>query len=535
MNLNYISMVNFRSCREEQVFRFPEGPGLFYLQGRNGAGKSTVWDALYWVLFEKTSKGLKAGEVCNWAASKGVVVEVGFGDWDGGMPVVVRRTWGPNTWTLTTLFNEQVDLTKDTTNPVLERLRMGFLAFQQCCVMPQGRDLFLDLKPEPKAALYSELLGLDRWLDASQRASDTAADLDHQVQQLEKQMAKVRGQIEEARDTDYKQERIEWQRARDRDLDALTASYTDRLAERDWFSQELQRIRKELVRAQEDVDFYVINRKEAPTCPECGQLVVDASHVDGERAAFAVLEDLRRAERSHTNSVAMCEKDLDQIESKVERLEKELNPWATRQQEAEGRVRHLEELLEGLAARFDALLGRSSLCRSWVRWFKDLRLSQIGESLTQLELEVNSAAGDLGLVNWTLQFDVDRETARGSLQRGFHVGVLSPYNTKLVPWEVWSGGEAQRLRVATQMGLASQGRAHTGTQFPLEVWDEPTDGMEAEGVQGLLDALAERAQREHRQIWVVDHTKLGYPGFTGVAVASKGRRGTVYDLSGLAV
>lgn len=536
MNLNYVSLYRFRSAREEQVFRFPKGPGLFYLQGRNGSGKSSLWEAVYWCLFDKTSKGLRAGDVCTWGCQKGTVVEVGV-EWDDGMPAIVRRTWGPNTWTLTTMFQtEPMDLAKEPQNPVLERLRMGFLAFSQCCVMPQGRDMFLDLKPEPKAALYAELLGLDRWLSRSQFASALADGLDLQMRSLEQKMAALEGKLQEARSTDYAEEKRAWASARERELDALEKDYNDELSRQATLKEDLARMQRELLWAQDHVDFCIKHQPDTGVCSSCGQaLPGDGKHQQEKEESMRVLRSIEQHVSNLRNNIARSDQDLDRIEAKAAKVEKEGNPWATRQRDAQARVQGLEDEMAALSARFDALTGRFSLAKSWARWFKDLRLSQIGESLAHLQVEANNALSDLGLADWSLQFEVDRETAKGSIQRGFTTTILSPSNSKPVPWESWSGGEAQRLRIATQMGLASQGRDHTGTQFGLEVWDEPTDGMEAEGVHALLTALAARAQREQRQIWVVDHSKVGFAGFAGVAVATKTSRGTVFDLSGLPV
>jgi DNA repair exonuclease SbcCD ATPase subunit len=132
----------------------------------------------------------------------------------------------------------------------------------------------------------------------------------------------------------------------------------------------------------------------------------------------------------------------------------------------------------------------------------------------------------LGLIEWELGFQVDRETAKGTLQRGFNVAVLSPHNTKAVPWEAWSGGEGQRLRLAANMGLADLIRSRTGTTLNLEVWDEPTQGLSPRGVADLLESLAQRARNEGRQIWIVDHRSYDFGGFAGTATIVKSQSGS---------
>jgi DNA repair exonuclease SbcCD ATPase subunit len=225
-------------------------------------------------------------------------------------------------------------------------------------------------------------------------------------------------------------------------------------------------------------------------------------------------------------ALAQEDRDLDRIEDDSEQIEKERNPYDELLREQVRGIDQARDDLESLQARLDASNARFAMLTMWVRNFKEIRLQLIAEALDQLEIEANNEITALGLINWELQFDVDRETKSGSVARGFTVHVISPHNDEPVPWEAWSGGEAQRLRVGAQAGLSNLIRDRTGADIPLEVWDEPTQGLSEEGVLDLLDCLAARAKREDRQIWVVDHRSLGYGGFDGTATVVKTEAGS---------
>lgn len=79
------------------------------------------------------------------------------------------------------------------------------------------------------------------------------------------------------------------------------------------------------------------------------------------------------------------------------------------------------------------------------------------------------------------------------------------------------------------MGLANLIRSGTGTTLNLEVWDEPTQGMNARGIADLLAALRERATLEKRQIWVVDHHTLGYSDFDSIVTVVKDEEGSRFE------
>ena len=125
MKLISLGIKNFRSFKNEQVFYFA-GPGFHFLcgdnqtesrLGANGAGKSTVFEALCWLFYGKTSKGMKGSDLCNWEAGKQTEVWLLYEEL--GSQYRVSRSWKPNHWKLqfiTDSLRPSVDLTEDSTN-----------------------------------------------------------------------------------------------------------------------------------------------------------------------------------------------------------------------------------------------------------------------------------------------------------------------------------------------------------------------------------------------------------------------------------
>jgi len=144
----------------------------------------------------------------------------------------------------------------------------------------------------------------------------------------------------------------------------------------------------------------------------------------------------------------------------------------------------------------------------------------------QLELEANAALHSLGLEDWRMQFDVERETKAGGVTRGFTVLVESPESDGAVPWEAWSGGESQRLRIACAIGLSNLILAQRGVDFDLELWDEPSSWLTEEGVESLLQLLADRARESRRKVIVADHRALGFGGFSRTVLVEQGKEGS---------
>ncbi len=602
-----LRITNFRSFKKQQEFRFPQEPGLFFMQGlneeeprlgANGAGKSTVWEALCWCIYGKTSRGLKAGDVNNWEAGKGTRVEFDFIA-PSGEECRLIRAWGPNSWTLASWdLTDEEDLTKSADNTFLAWLGLGFQSFLNSVMMSQSQPMFLDQDRNVQAAIFSDVMGLDQWLEFSANASKKASLQDATSRGLERKLANLEGELKALGKTDLRKSLEEWEVSRQQRLQAI-AFDMEMTIENSYGKEELakaiddeqnaranyhqKRADPELIRrlnqAQADLQdnqrFQAAERRsyeeavkrlqiaeQDEACSACGLRMGKKDH---QNHLLALSRDVAKKERSLiqdkdvrtlqflvTNAqealeeaqdqelqarteldVAVQATDkakrdlkaenelLDSLEEKAECIEKEVNPFAAMEERGRKEVQRLQDEIEGLTNSLEESQRKYSICSYWVRGFKELRLKLISEALTELEIEVNSCVAALGLVGWELNFQVDRETKSGSLQRGFSVLVRSPHNQLAVPWEAWSGGEAQRLRLAANMGLADLIRSRTGTSFNLELWDEPTQGLSPQGQQDLLESLAQRAINEQRCIWIVDHHSHAFGNFAGGATIIK--------------
>ena len=165
----------------------------------------------------------------------------------------------------------------------------------------------------------------------------------------------------------------------------------------------------------------------------------------------------------------------------------------------------------------------------WVKGFKDLKLYLIQEVLQELELTTNAALTEVGLDEWSIKFDVEKETKSGGVQRGINAVILSPSNKEAVRFENWSGGEGQRLRIVGALALSQVLLNHAGVETSFECLDEPTRHLSESGVRDLCDYLSDRAERLDRQIWMVDHMAREGTAFSGVVTVVKTKNGAHFE------
>jgi len=229
----------FRATARRRHFDFPGKPGLYFLWGENRAdpqmegnacGKSKLWEALCWVLFDRTSDGVKGPAMMNWDADAkaGARVDFSYID-DAGVPKQVTRTWRPNSWTMS-VDGQEFDLAKDS-NPLLADLKVGYEPFLHSVLFAQSREFFLDMRPEPQAQLFGEIMAIDRWVDYSQRASQRAGRTDLLLRTLERDLGRVSGRLEQlSADTALEDLSAQYEQARKKRLRTLQEDHDKGIA-----------------------------------------------------------------------------------------------------------------------------------------------------------------------------------------------------------------------------------------------------------------------------------------------------------------
>lgn len=570
MKIERVELQGFRSFRDLQVFEFSRTPGVVKLSGRNddepslganGAGKSSFWEGVYWVLTGKTSVGLKGPEVCTWNQGRGVYGLVRI----GGRALV--RTWGTKN---TLMLDGEEGVSQDDVDAWL-----GLSAEQllHCAYMAQHARAFLDLSAPEKTDLLASVIRLDSWAALSDTARTTRNTVRQDREAVEHAIAHAEGRLRELRSTDYEALVREWRSRKADDITAceeniqrrasavkdaearfskkpwedplLTKELEVAEATRDTHATEMASIEariaglREKRRAVRAGDCPTCGRpfenthRHAPTTADIAKELMSAEEdvtrchealVPARRAVEALVNRQHALSRLKDDLTREVEDARDRHAAAVDRLSaarSEANPYADLTARKETQQRGVQAQLASLKDELDLLLAHEARVEFWVSGFKDVRLFLVTEALAQLELEVNACLQQLGLHGWEVRFAPDRETKAGATRRGFSVLITSPSNPRPVPWSAWSGGEAQRLRVATSMGLSNLITAYTGFSPFVEVWDEPSTGMSVEGIQGLLQAFADRARLFNRQVWVVDHRALESGVFSQTVLAVK--------------
>jgi Herelleviridae exonuclease len=608
-----LAIQGFRSFRKDTLLRFPKDPGFFMLCGENrvnpelgpnAVGKSSTWDALSWVLYGKTVRGLKGPAAANWEGDHLTSVAFEFERHENIYDVT--RTYDPNSLTLSVDGAEPRIVDQAEIDKVVG---MNYEAFLVTVMMGQFNEFFFDLPPTAKLDKFSSALDLGRWVVAAKRASDAGSGADRECRRLEQELAGLSGRLSEMRSSrqalmesaeawrknqnglvkvaKQKYEEAEQERATlSKDEKKTAALVTEYGAKLDKAGKKLKVATdayNELVgrkhKQQADYEALLEDRTKAVAqikaakgmtgnCPTCKQTITPKCQVDLvgtgrahrdfidaeigflESSSGALREELRKSKAAVTScsdvvggaeralateakswegvkaKLAKVTTDVTVAKSNYELAKYVIDPFRDRLEKIGKDVKRLKK---SKAITSDALeTSRKKLASAtrWAKRFKELRLWVVEEALTQFEVEVNNSLVQLGLNGWQVTFDVERETKQGTITKGFTVNIQSPDSGKPVPWEVWCGGETQRLRVAGAIGFAALIRSRTESGWDLEIWDEPTAHMSNEGIDDLMSLFWERARSERRQIWLVDHRTLQHGGLDDCYLVVKDQHGS---------
>ena len=626
MKIKNILLNDFKSFQGSHSFDFSGGrPGLHFLTGKNisepelganGAGKSTLWDALFWCFFGRTCRGVRGENVKAWDIPGGCSVSVYLDVNDVGH--CVTRTWHPTKMNTLTIESgagspEQVEQDK-----VEDLIRLDGASFLHSVLIGQYAQMFFDLQPATKLALFSEILDLDYWLNMSQEAGHGVRLAEDDACYMSSKMALLEGKLGEAEENldSYKTQSVEFENdKKDRveearaalavlkqkkqtiDMDirtidisvggvkdavshALTAQNREEKTLRG-LEEKVSLLRTASQVKKSEIDNIDIELDKFQSvdeiCPYCKQ-PVSAEHLLKEIASLedrgTVLEDeqqdilqkleaeeakvktlknklshyidkgriAEREERGLLDELNEEKRTLTEIVTRLDTQKQTLsqirtakNPFKERIRAVRDRVKDLDGQLDELIDKIDLKNNELGALKYWTKGFKEIRLFLIEEALNTLEIEVNNNLIQLGLKDWQISFDVERETKSGGVSKGFQVFINSPNSPDRVPWEAWSGGESQRLLLAGTMGLSNLILNRKGVTCNLEVWDEPSQHLSESGIEDLMDLLYDRARATGKQIWLVDHRSLDYANFASVVTVRKDEKGshiTTLQISG---
>lgn len=251
------------------------------------------------------------------------------------------------------------------------------------------------------------------------------------------------------------------------------------------------------------------------------------------KSALEAANTIDRNRRDFEREVSACAMRLELMGAKMDvfrnsiaEAQQQANPYQTQINDKRDNLNKRSIQSAALKAQIEETSQDHAAVSYWINGFKRIRLFIIDEALQQLEIEVNNNLASLGLLDWQIKFDAERENKSGGITKGFTVLVYTPGHKEPVKFESWSGGETQRLRLAGDLGLANLITQHAGLTSTIEFFDEPSSHLSEEGLLDLAETLHQRAVTSHKRIFLVDHRSLDFGDYAGRIIAVKDANGS---------
>lgn len=617
LQIQALRIQGFKSFRTEQAFDFKSKacPGFYFITGENqvdvelganGVGKSNFSDSICFAFFGKTSSGLKASNVQNWAKTEPCRVSVEFSI--NSISYIIERTWSPNTLNLykglvqVAVTQEQID----------ELIGINYTTFCYSVLISQFSAKFFDLQPIEKLELFTDVLELNKWIIYSEKAKTLSKEYELDMRVLEKDQANKEGKLQILKQTNYQKELNQWELHRqdklknvenayiglqsyieevktkilnndrkmlvfNETLNSLNTDLTDSKQQVQAVKNELNELSLNLreVSNQKNVylrNFNKIKNLQNSNCPTCNQMVSNTYMGSVEIEYSKLIQDLEEQEKTFNTSIAGVLKrikdhttvqdsiqgqiktitssntqlqqenskakvnlewsisQLNTLENEQHTLLKEANPFLNLESKLQHKLNLYTRMTEYLSQDHQILKSDLKVCNYWEKGFKEIRLMILEEVLQEFEVLININLKKLGMNSWKVKLEIQTETKSGGVRKGFIVKVSSPINTELVPFECWSGGEGQRLRLAGTMALMDLINNKSPNQWSIEFWDESSTWLSSRGVEDLLECLKTRSMSLNKQVFIIDHRDFNtYGGFTDTIKLIKTKKGSVIE------
>ena len=204
---HYLHLTNFLSYRDTAELDL-RGVHLACISGLNGAGKSSILDAITWALFGASRAGSDDNVVNRIAAGNGKAAEVSFVfDLEGAVYRVIRRKAVGKTMQLELHVRDEADgqvrwrtLTdsriRDTQRAIESLLSMSYDIFTNASFLLQGQaDEFTTKSADKRKEILAGILGVNRWDEYKIRATDRRKAAETEAKIIERQLADIETEL----------------------------------------------------------------------------------------------------------------------------------------------------------------------------------------------------------------------------------------------------------------------------------------------------------------------------------------------------
>lgn len=404
-----LEIQGFRSFSAPQVFEFAPGPGLCCITGENlfepelgsnGSGKSSIWEAFFWLMTGRSSRGLESPSLHNWDGKTPLRVKFAF--LRDGEPATVERMWKPVIRITATDKNwpkgkvlSQVEL----------QTWLGFSPdiLMQSVYCGQFAPMFLDMTPGDKLKFIMSLMDMERWnayraeADKDKKAYDTKFAEGTQTLNMQRSQS---GTLEREYAT-LNDSHTNWQSIQDARLRHMAEGIANTHNDLQLTQDSLLQFKSSL--KVEDTDVLNKAKQEAETeyaglSPGISKLLGQIGEVNGAgKAADALITKFNNLALSGYKCPT-CDQDMDAVhaqkeiataKAEKEKLREKITTLRANQSKLENKQKSLQQNIFNLTQRINKAAVEASEFRRHVSG-EELKIKHLQSNIVKLEADLEA-------------------------------------------------------------------------------------------------------------------------------------------------
>jgi DNA repair exonuclease SbcCD ATPase subunit len=313
------------------------------ITGDNGAGKSTILDALSYVLYGKSFRGINIGNLVNSINSKDSLVEIEFSN--GKNDYLIRRGQKPKLFEVYKngeMLNQEAK-SKDQQEMIEDQiLRMSHKSFCQVVVLGSSNYIpFMKLPARDRRTIVENLLDIDIFSLMTSVVKAKHSENKEQILTIDSKIEGMEGLIErneylvsslkekKQEDEDWHNEEIDKTKKK---IDRLKTVISKTKAEIKTIKEDLGErdphtdlnkhniVRSKLEDAIEKCKVDLTKYKEKDVCLDCGQTISQETKEKKTEEIKSRRKELREALKSTNSRIDQLKEEIAEIEKKTDKI-----------------------------------------------------------------------------------------------------------------------------------------------------------------------------------------------------------------------
>ncbi|GAB4266134.1 MAG: SMC family ATPase [Candidatus Promineifilaceae bacterium] len=349
-----LEISNFLSYRETAVIDF-DGLHLACISGANGAGKSTIFDAMTWALFGKSRSKSDDDLVNRIAAQNGETAEIRFTfELEDVVYRVIRRNRVGKTGSLELQIYDGDgrwrSLTegklRETQNTIEKLLGMNYDVFTNASFFVQGQaDAFTAKKPNERKKILSQLLEVDKWDEYKTAVTEKRKEVEGQIAIIDARLAEMEAELDEAEEREAALAAAK----------AKQAEIADRLQDKEALLLQARKVHTAVSQQQKAIHDLATRLEQAHS--RVAQLQKTRQSRQTQRQEYQVILDEAEAIEAAFTQWQALDVALQEWQQKADefnRLQQEKRPFELTLAGAKSTLEQRQKQLQNQAARVDA-------------------------------------------------------------------------------------------------------------------------------------------------------------------------------------